>query len=133
MNLTLGGIGNWEFLNSNSELQRDKCIRGNIKMKWLKENDPSWYSNLLKTRSETIKRSYNEGRRSITVPDWTGKTHTVETKKLIGSKNKIKQSGIKNSQYGSCWITNEKENKKIHKGDLIPDGWRLGRKINTVM
>ena len=34
MNLTLGGNGNWEFLNSNSELQRDKCIRGNIKMKW---------------------------------------------------------------------------------------------------
>jgi hypothetical protein len=33
--------------------------------------------------------------------------------------------------YGTCWITNEIENKKIFKGGLIPEGWRLGRKINN--
>ena len=42
-----------------------------------------------------------------------------------------KGKGTDNSQYGTCWITNEIENKKIHKGDLIPEGWRLGRRIKT--
>jgi len=59
-----------------------------------------------------------------------GKHHTEETKKLIGSINKIKQSGSGNSQYGKCWITNEVENKSIYRGDNIPSGWKLGRKMN---
>ena len=58
-----------------------------------------------------------------------GKSHTEETKKKIGIVNSAKQRGEGNSQFGKCWITNEVENKKIHKGDIIPDGWRLGRKI----
>jgi hypothetical protein len=37
--------------------------------------------------------------------------------------------GKNNSQFGTCWITNEIESKKIYKGDPIPKGWRLGRKI----
>jgi len=32
------------------------------------------------------------------------------------------------SQFGKRWITNESESKKINKNDLIPSGWRLGRK-----
>lgn len=53
--------------------------------------------------------------------------HKEESKRLIGEKNSIKQKGSGNSQFGSCWITNEIENRKIKKGDLIPEGWRLGR------
>lgn len=39
------------------------------------------------------------------------------------------QSGESNSQYGKIWIHSLelKENKKILKGDLIPDGWMKGR------
>jgi hypothetical protein len=40
-------------------------------------------------------------------------------------------SPLNNSQFGTCWITNGKENKKIFKGDNIPNGWRLGRVIKT--
>lgn len=58
-----------------------------------------------------------------------GKNHSEETKKKIGIANSIKQKGENNSQFGKCWITNEIENKKMHKGDTIPEGWRLGRKI----
>jgi hypothetical protein len=65
--------------------------------------------------------------------DWTGKKHSDKTKEKIGEKNKIKQMGVGNSQYNTCWITNEKENKKIKKDGLIPNGWRLGRKINKRM
>ena len=54
-----------------------------------------------------------------------GKSHSEETKILM--KTNQNQKKEKNSQFGTHWITNEKENKKI-KGDLIPNGWRLGRK-----
>lgn len=49
-------------------------------------------------------------------------------KQINARANGTFQKGERNSQYGTCWITNEKANKKIHKGDLIPNGWRLGRK-----
>ena len=42
------------------------------------------------------------------------------------------QQGEKNSQYGTCWIHNDKENKKIKKDELenyINDGWIKGRKM----
>jgi len=58
---------------------------------------------------------------------WTGRKHSEKTKRKIGEKNSISQKGSSNSQYGKCWITNNIESKKICKGDLIPDGWRLGR------
>lgn len=62
---------------------------------------------------------------------WKNRNHSLKTKeKMKKTMNEHEhQQGEKNSQYGTCWITNEKENKKIYKGDLIPDGWKLGRKI----
>lgn len=38
-----------------------------------------------------------------------------------------KNIGEKNSQFGSIWITNGKENKKIKKNSVIPEGWYKGR------
>lgn len=58
-----------------------------------------------------------------------GHKTSEETKKKIGAANSIKQKGVKNSQYGTCWITDETNNRKINKEDIIPEGWRLGRKI----
>jgi hypothetical protein len=39
----------------------------------------------------------------------------------------ISQKGKNNSSYGTRWITNEIENRKINKEDIIPDGWRAGK------
>lgn len=54
-------------------------------------------------------------------------------KSKIKRKNtlsKIKhQQGTKNSQYGSMWITNGTNNKKIKKTEMIPDGYKKGRVI----
>jgi len=38
------------------------------------------------------------------------------------------QKGNKNSQFGTKWITNGKEIKKIKNTDQIPQGWRYGKK-----
>jgi len=49
---------------------------------------------------------------------WFGKKHTPETIEKIKKSTKGKQTGEKNSQFGTCWITNGQENKKIKKEDI---------------
>ena len=49
------------------------------------------------------------------------------------TKQKMKKSkknvGSNNPQYGTMWITNGEQNKKITKDvDPIPEGWYKGRK-----
>lgn len=49
-------------------------------------------------------------------------------KRLHSEAMKESQSGNLNSQYGTMWITNGRENKKIKKDiDPIPEGWYNGR------
>jgi hypothetical protein len=61
--------------------------------------------------------------------NWVGKHHTEESKRKIGNANSLIQRGSGNSQYGTKWITNGNENKKIKKEEPIPNGWRLGRQL----
>ena len=59
------------------------------------------------------------------------KKHSDETKKLMSKKAKGVGVGNKNSQYGTCWITKNGDNKKIKKENLnqyIKEGWNKGRK-----
>jgi hypothetical protein len=61
--------------------------------------------------------------------DWKGKKHSSETITKQKESKKNHGKGCNNSQYGTCWITNEIQNRKINKIDPIPEGWRFGRKI----
>jgi group I intron endonuclease len=57
---------------------------------------------------------------------------TIKKKKtslILYYKNNIDENGQKIKQFKTYWITNEKKDKKIYKDDLIPDGWRIGRKL----
>jgi len=61
---------------------------------------------------------------------FSGKKHRVDTIQLMRESHKDKHVGSKNSQYGTCWITNDGLNKKIKKEDLIGyenEGWVRGR------
>jgi hypothetical protein len=49
----------------------------------------------------------------------------LRAKHLAAVKNNSK--GARNSQYGTKWITNGSQNKKIKSVDLIPEGWYKGR------
>ena len=53
----------------------------------------------------------------------------VRAKKAETMRINKHAQGRRNSQYGTMWITNEFESKKIMKGDPIPDGWRAGRRM----
>jgi hypothetical protein len=128
MNLKIGGEGGGRF---SVEQQKINAIKSNEKQKWLMENDKEWaesrINKLKQTGSLTFMRLHAEGK--IKPYDWTGRTHTEESKLKMRTSSKGKGSSVENSQYGTCWITNGIDNKKIHKGDLIPENWKLGRKI----
>ena len=60
---------------------------------------------------------------------FSGKTHNKETKSKM-SKKASERTGKKNSQFGTCWITNGVNNKKIKKEDIsvyLKDGYKKGR------
>jgi hypothetical protein len=76
-----------------------------------------------------VKECFKTGK--LKTPNWTGKKHKEESKKRIGEANSIKLKGKNNSQFGTCWITNGIENKKIKKTDKLPKGWKLGRVIKS--
>lgn len=57
------------------------------------------------------------------------KTPEAIAKKKETFKGIKHQQGNKNSQYGTMWITNGTDNKKIPKELIIPMGWYNGRVI----
>ena len=59
--------------------------------------------------------------------NFLGKSHSEETKILMSESSKGIGCGEMNSQYGTIWITNGTENKKIKKDYNIPDNWYRGR------
>lgn len=63
-----------------------------------------------------------------------GKQHSEESKQKIGEKNRVHQTGSKNSNYGKCWIyhPSKKESISVPKNDLqlwVEKGWIKGRKL----
>lgn len=57
------------------------------------------------------------------------KKKEIREKISNSTKGRSKNVGNKNSQYGTMWITNSIENKKIKISDTIPTGWYKGRTI----
>jgi hypothetical protein len=127
MNLKEGGSGG--FSNKEHMLKCSKA--GNSKQKELRKTDSLFSENIRKkhSKNQLLRLKVNPEKYKNFKSDWNGKKHKESSKKLIGEKSSINQKGKNNSQYGTCWITNDIENKKILKGDKIPNGWRLGRKI----
>ena len=63
---------------------------------------------------------------------WKGKHQSESHRQKIGERNSVLQSGSKNSQFGTCWINNGAEAKKIKNDELqswLEKGWLKGRKI----
>ena len=126
MNLTLGGGGGWETVNKNPKnknIRRSNMITLN-KTLW---SNSEWVE---KKRHHQIKVNKKYKRRR---GGWNGKTHSDKTKKLMSESRQGKQSGEKNSQFGTCWIYHKDfGNKKIKQEVLqnfLDNGWIKGRKV----
>jgi len=141
-NIKIGGNGGWSYVNKNINIEEMKLRskKGHKKLEEKYGNDWAriaakkghkkleekygldWKKILNEKCYKAIKELYPEG-------TFKNKKHTEESKRKIGEKNSIHQSGKKNSQYGTMWITNGIENKKIKKDEQLPKGWYKGRKI----
>lgn len=124
-NLCEGGKGGWGFVNrvgKNKKYTQEERKKGSLKIKEKWKNDPEWAN---RQREKLIPHL-----RSVGCKSFLGKRHSDHTKRLIGSINSVHQTGSKNSQYGTCWITNGLENKKIKKEELdkfVELGYYRGR------
>lgn len=61
-----------------------------------------------------------------------GRRHAEESKRRIGDANAVAQLGARNSQHGTCWVTDGVASRKLSRADLesgLPDGWRRGRTL----
>lgn len=130
MNLKVGGYGGL----SGEEHGRIFSKAGNDKLRELLNNDPEFSKRRSDAISKSLKESYANGTKLKNYGNkaFTGRVHTEETKSKIGKTNSIKQSGERNSQYGTCWITKGDYNKKVKRSDLdsyLNTGWVKGRKI----
>jgi hypothetical protein len=119
MNLRKGGEGGWHKW-------------ANLALKE-KLKDPEYKSDFAKKiKIGRYKSCYNIDGNWIGVTwkdtyDWRGKKHKPETIEKMKESKKGFAIGEKNSQYGSFWITNGKENKKTKSE--IPEGWYRGRVV----
>jgi hypothetical protein len=129
MNLQIGGGGG--FIN---EEHKEKATRaGGKAFSTRMKTDDDFRQNIIKQLSEhALENWQNEDyikKMSLRV-GFSGKKHTEET--ISKMKNSAsKKTPEMNSQYGTRWITNGKENKKIKKTDILPEGWINGRKMIT--
>lgn len=136
-NLCPGGHGGFGYINkkglrgSGATYRCKKACRidGSVGGKLFADrmrSDPEFKSKWQHSLSESLKETFSKNGHP-----WTGRKHTEEAKKKIGEVNSKMQAGKNNSQFGTMWITNGTENKKIKKADEIPEGWRKGRKLTA--
>jgi group I intron endonuclease len=126
MNIKKGGEGG----TVNDEHRKNLKIGASKyqKNKW--STDIDYRDKIKKVLLDNIKKSHLLGK--IKYNTFEGKNHSDKTKKKMSETKKDMYIGEKNPSYGTCWITNGKENKKIEKekiNDYLCDGWYKGRKI----
>jgi hypothetical protein len=137
-NLKKGGQGGWDFNNSNPDLHTHQLPHLKMMAKNLQEkrkNDKHFDEQYKQSISKGLKEKYKtdieyrEKTISRLKTIWPGRNHKNETRLKMSKSHQGKHDGEKNTQYGTMWITNGIENKKIKKEENIPEGWNKGRKI----
>jgi group I intron endonuclease len=125
-NLKVGGFGGFDYINSKKlNNKSNQCSKAG---KAASINGKGFKG---RTHTPEVKKHLSEvltGR----PPTFLGRVHSIETKQLMREKHLGLGSGEKNSQFGTCWITDGTHNKKIKKEQLdkyLNLGYNKGRKL----
>ena len=120
-NLCDGGKGGWSYLNRTgrniSDNQKDAARKILYEIALPAANHPNRYDDKMKS----LEKANRKKQELYPHSPFYGKNHSVEWKEKQSKIMKSKTKGNLNSQYGTCWITNGVENKKIKKEEL--DSW----------
>jgi hypothetical protein len=125
MNLKPGGYGRF-----NNDEHQFKCSQAaGIKHRKRMLNDIEYRNKFknLATKWNKIRHQRGDFKRIQEWYSWVGKKHKPETIEKMKDSKKGQGIGITNSQYGTKWITNGKENKKIKNDMELPQNWWYGR------
>lgn len=125
LNIRIGGEGGFMDKNHQFRCSQAAGIRHREKLK----TDEEYRKKRTKQISEANKKNHMLGKmKSIQESySWVGKKHKPETIEKIKNSKKGQGVGEKNSQFGTKWITNGFESKRIKKDDILPEGWRYGQ------
>jgi len=129
-NICEGGKGGFGFINTNRLNETPKKREASrLSIKIAKAAHTVWWNDPANQdrRAEIIASGQAALWEKYPNGIWVGKNHTAETKEKIGSANAISQSGVRNSQFGTVWITNGSLNKKVRSDAMLDAGWRRGR------
>lgn len=124
-NLKLGGIGGFDYINSIEKMNS----KGHSQETFEKISRTLAGRKLSPERVENIRKHMRDAHASgrANHEHLLYVKHSEETKLKISLSKRSKNTGQKNSQYGTMWITDGIVNRKIKVSDLIPDGWYKGR------
>lgn len=135
-NMKCGGYGGFDFINKNKDetylgVRSENGKKFNFKSLGNKKFKPRFgkdnYAYGIKTKtnfavSEEVRKKAYESAQSETANEKRKET-------MLKIEHQV---GQKNSQFGTMWITNNIQNKKIKKDAVVPAGWIKGRiKGNT--
>jgi GIY-YIG catalytic domain len=133
-NICIGGLGGFSYINSvtrtdpSSEMEQKRVskMRATLINKGIRPPVYIWTEERRQRNSETQKRMLASGtKRSYFKESNPMSDPELRSRHKEAVKNNSK--GPKNSQYGTLWITDGLENKKIRSVDSIPEGWYKGR------
>lgn len=139
-NLCNGGNGGFGYINRTMNGTQKKIHKAIEMWQHLYKTDPEWREWRRERMQEVFQNPERRAKMSRAMKahyadkdgTFKGKTHTEETKQKIKQSSIGKHTGDKNSQYGTCWITNGSINLKIKIQDLIlwhGKGFKKGRAI----
>lgn len=125
-NLSIGGKGGISggFLTQQHKEKISKSNKGKT-WKWSEESKrnifgrPSVFKD--KQRSDITKKKMSDSKKGRRVGE--------DTKEKIRKHN----IGNNNPNYGSRWINNGIENKKISANQILPEGWIFGRLVQHIV
>ena len=130
-NLCSGGQGGWGYVNTEI-WTKDKRLEHNRRVTGFRNLDRSKYDWKLYSKKGNARRAEMIKTGVLNPKTFQDKKHTDETIIKMKSSRKGKQTAEKNSQYGTCWITDGVKNKKIKKEEIsfwLEQGYRRGRVI----
>ncbi len=136
-NLKEGGYGGWGYTNKtvSDDQKKRRSVLGRIRTDQILEE--KYGKNWRRFLAESSAKKRNQICRERCIGLFNPATRE-KGRKLANSIESIEkrvktyqmihhQQGEKNSQYGTMWITDGIDNRKIKKEEVIPEGWRRGR------